>query len=192
MIHLEPVANSDETSPVWPPANASIEGARKGERQALQKVLVVTYPKMAGYFAARGCSREEASDLASETLARVAEHISDLRDPGAYRTWVWRLAESVFRSWLRSETRFWSVRNRSISDHQPRPDELYELNEEEQRLRSAFISLDVRDQEALWMRYVEELSYSSIARIRGGSQTAARVATHRAKKRLEDLLDQPA
>lgn len=189
MTHLKPAARSAEKpDEAWPPEKADIEAARASQRDALESVLTATYPRVAGYFSARGCTRDEASELAAETLTRVVEHISELRNPDAYRTWLWKLTGSVFRDWIRSEAQLSSIRNRSMADHQPRPDELYEMNEDERRLRLAFISLAPDDQETLWMRYVEELPYSSIARVRGGSQSAARVAAHRAKRRLGEAL----
>ncbi|MFP4554787.1 MAG: RNA polymerase sigma factor [Actinomycetota bacterium] len=192
MTRLAPIELSDAPAhpEIWPPEIALVAAAGRHDRAALEVLLTATFPKVAGFFGARGCTRDEASELASETLIRIVENLPQLRNYNAYRTWCWRLAETVFREWIRSKKKSARAWKDPVDTHQPTPEDEYEAYEEEKRVARAFATLDPEEQTLLWLRHVEGLSYADVAQVRGSSVGAARVAAHRANKRLTELFEQ--
>jgi RNA polymerase sigma factor (sigma-70 family) len=61
------------------------------------------------------------------------------------------------------------------------------MREEHSRILAALRQLAPRDRELLWLREVEGLEYSEISARFRSSEGSARVAIHRAKKRLEEI-----
>jgi RNA polymerase sigma-70 factor (ECF subfamily) len=71
----------------------------------------------------------------------------------------------------------------------PDPVELVARREDERQLALALWTLSIREREAVYLHYFEELRFSEIARMLGGRESSVRVTVHRALAKLRRHLE---
>lgn len=134
---------------------------------------------------------ESHADLVQETFVRAFERLDTLRDPAAFRPWVLSIARRVAVDGLRTSPRTFPVDADTIDlvgDDDPGPQDLAELAELAAQLRSGFARLSTRDATALSLTTRFGLSTEDLAAALGVSPGAAKVALHRARRRLRQAL----
>lgn len=167
----------------WPPAAVSVSAARVGDRAALGSILAEGLPRLVGFYRGMGLSRAEAEDIASEACEGMIRGISKLRDPAAFEAWFWSIARNRFRTALRKRgKKLFELAYVPVDG----PEHVAVNMEEHAQIRAAFGELSVRDRELLWLREVEGLSYDDIGRRIASRPGTVRVATLRARRRLDE------
>lgn len=160
-----------------------VTAARGGDDSALGQLGSASFRRLLAFYRYSGLAPYEAEDLAAETVAVVIGTLGRLRDEEAYDGWMWAIARNKLRGWLRRRRRRDPVE--PLSPEAAGPEDSYLLSEEHEGIRLALASLSQRDRELLWLREVEGLSYEEIGGRLGSATGAVRVASHRARKRLE-------
>ena len=135
---------------------------------------------------ARGLSRSRADgdDLFQEALVRALDKLDDLRDDGAFRSWLYRVIISVHRNQARGA--FWR-RLLPLGEHAggeattPAPDD--EIGGAE-RARLALASLSPEQREAIVLFEVEGWRIDEIARLQRASSSAIKSRLSRGRDHL--------
>lgn len=138
-----------------------------------------------------------AADIAAEVFAAAFAKRATFRDTGAPAlAWLYGIARRQLGTYVRRKKVADKYRRRfGITDLEHTPDELerietlVDLQPIEQALRDAIGELPQPQQQALWLRIVDNRSYRDIAGQLGCSEGAARVRVSRGLTRLADLLE---
>jgi RNA polymerase sigma factor (sigma-70 family) len=146
---------------------------------------------------------EDVNDLVQEVYLRALQRLGTLEDPERFRSWLYAIARNAGLDHVRRARRrpATAMEDELVepSDGEPGPDELAEVRELADRVRSGAARLNARDSTLLAM--VTQLGFTptDVAGALGMSHTAAKVAVHRARQRLrhamvyeEAVTDQPA
>lgn len=156
-------------------------------------------------FGRRMCGqRDDADEVLQETLMKAYLSLKDLRDPGALKTWVFRVAANSCLK-MRRRGKDEPKRELSLDEVLPRPGEggappqiadwsdvpLDRLlqGELKTKLEEAILSLPKDYRIVLLLRDQESLSTRETAEVLGISETLAKVRLHRARLALRKSLD---
>lgn len=168
----------------WPPDPDVIEAARAGDRAAMATILRSGHPRLVGFFRGAGPQRADADDLAAHTCEALVKGVTKLRDVEAFEGWFWTIARTSLKGWIRKHRRETRYPPADVAPRQP--DEAIEDAEDYATIRKALAKLSEKDRQILWLREVEELSYDDISGRLGPTAATIRVASHRARRRLEE------
>ncbi len=138
------------------------------------------------HFLQRWGSREDAEDLAQDTLLRAFRNLHRYRPSWPFATWLFTIARRLSINHRRRRRPAPAGDALDDLEHSgPQPAELVARAESRRRLWA--LAADVLSEPqmtATWLHYVEEMPLAEVARVLGRSQVAAKVTLHRARKRL--------
>jgi RNA polymerase sigma-70 factor (ECF subfamily) len=192
-----------------PVAQAEVELAREllaGDLEAFERFVAAYHDKVFRYSFAMCGQREDAEEVAQETLMKVFENLDQLREPERLKPWVFRIAKnaclmkrrkSVFAP--RSEVsldQLIPARNGDgegakleIADWSGLPDHLAMDAELRERLRIGVHALPPMYRAVFLLRDVEGLSTEEAAEVLDVSTDAIKQRLHRARLLLRKELD---
>ena len=134
---------------------------------------------------------EAVADAVQDTFARALERLDSLRDPGRFRPWLLSIARHVAidqrRARQRATERDGGEANELEGDD-PGPGELAELTELAELVDGCVGGLSPRDATLITLVTRLGLSPSEVAEAMDTTPGAAKVAVHRARRRLRDVL----
>ncbi|MFK4087908.1 RNA polymerase sigma factor [Kribbella sp. NPDC020789] len=139
------------------------------------------------YFVRRLDIRADAADLVAETFLIAWRRLDDVPD-AEILPWLYGVARRVLGNHRRGESRRHGLADRLRADlrmapaAEPAAAELHHAAE-------SFRQLSETDREVLSLVAWEGLDATQLAAVLGCSRNAATVRLHRARRRLEDLLD---
>ncbi len=133
-----------------------------------------------------------AEDLTQETFLRAWGKKSSLKNPGAARTWLFRIAVNLWRDEMRrradvSET---TLQNDQTATDIP-PEHNLEQREELVQILRCLDSLPPRQREVLYLAAVEEFSLDEISEILEINKNAAKTNLSLARKQMREKYQQP-
>jgi RNA polymerase sigma-70 factor, ECF subfamily len=198
-----------EVRPDSAQTSALLEQVRRGDRQALGRLLARYRPGLRAFVEARLDPRVRArldpSDVVQEAQLEVARRMEDFLDrrPMPFHLWVRKTAYERLLN-LRRDHRgrarrsverevAWPERSslllaRPLLAGGPSPSQEAEARERAERVSRAVAGLPEADREVLLMRHAEALSYDEIACLLGVEPAAARKRYGRALIRLQRVL----
>ena len=154
---------------------ALIGRALAGDQRAFSSLYQAYQPRILGMVAPRAEDRDEAEDVVQVTLVKAFQSLGNFRGEAAFSTWLTRIAINVCNShqrtrWARRE-RFQEVkdidtclrvdRDRVRSDT---PEDVVSRKERREIVMNCIQELPQQYREAMWLRYVKELTYLEITR----------------------------
>lgn len=164
--------------------------AADGQREAFGELVRRHEGGLQRYLFALAGSREEAEELAQETLLRAWSRIARYDPRWRFSTWLYTLARRLAVS--RGRRRVLPGSRVELEGlgrtHDPRG-ALARREERESLWRLAERVLGLEQRDALWLFYAENLSAEEIGRIQGRRPGTVRVALHRARATLAAHLD---
>jgi len=177
-----------------------------GNEEAFTQFVNAFHARLAQYSFLMCGQREDAEEVAQETLMKVFESIDQLRDPGRLKTWVFRIAKneclmkrrrSVFAPRVElslDELRPKRVENGKtpgieIADWGSLPDDLLLDSELHSALTMAIQQLPETYRSVVLLRYVEELSTNETAEILEITPDTVKTRLHRGRLALRQHLD---
>jgi RNA polymerase sigma-70 factor (ECF subfamily) len=134
---------------------------------------------------------EVAADVHQEVWLAVFRRISELTNPGAFRTWLYRTTRHRAIDALRRrkrETELLGPVNGDDVELAQNPPDLFLEAETRRVLEAGMAELAAPHREVLILRYWEEMSYADIALVAGCSLGTIRSRLHHAKKRLREVV----
>lgn len=152
------------------------------------EVFKILTPQLIAFFHARGCEMALSEDLAQEVMLTVYRKADQLRDRALFRAWLFKIARHTLCRHYGNQSRevetvdLEKVANRLIAASNPT------AGTPAFEFLHWMAFLESREQEALRLRFIEELEYHEIA-----AATAIPIGTvqsriFKAKKKLEPHL----
>lgn len=132
-------------------------------------------------------SEEDAWDVLQEVWVKVWASIASVRDAGALRSWLYRVAHNTAVSHLRQEARVEAVTQtleESVADGEHSFDQ-----EDAQRVHRALDRLAPMYRQVLTLFFLEEFSHAEVAGILGIPVGTVKSRLFHAKQALRALLD---
>lgn len=176
------------------PANINepdlVARAVAGDREAFGDLYERLMPAVYRYIYYRVGDQAEAEDLTETVFLRAWEALGRYQTTAApFLAWLYRIAHNLVVDWRRG-------RRPAAALPEEHPDESPEADPETQVLageRSSQLArllrrLDPIPQQVLALRFIAGLSHAETARVLGRSESAVRVAQHRALNVLRALL----
>lgn len=173
--------------------------AIEGDRAALEHLLM-TAQDLAWRFSMTVCGHpEDAEDAMQEALVRTYKHVPQLRDPAAFRPWLYRTVRNVC---LMARRRRVDQPKHMLSldellpvpgtvvptDLRPRgvtPEEVVVNTRLRRRLTSAMAQLPPPFRAVVFLREIEGLSTREVAQVLGVSEDNVKTRLHRARLLLQ-------
>jgi RNA polymerase sigma-70 factor, ECF subfamily len=178
-----PVVTADDA----PDDDALVERFRGGDHAAFD-ALVRRYQKPIYWLALRYTGNDaDAKDVAQRALVQAFVRVRELRDGGAFRTWVYRVAANLSLNLVRDRKPA-----AALSDDLAAAPAREPLVEEEaqRRLRAAVARLPPQQRPVVELRVFEELPFRAVAEVAECSEDSAKVNFHHALKRLRALMNE--
>jgi RNA polymerase sigma factor (sigma-70 family) len=179
------------------PDAALVSAAQRGRAHALDALVAASLPLVYNIVGRALRGHADVDDVVQETLVRVVRHLSDLRDPGAYRPWLVAITIRQVRDW---ETQRRTAPARPVAAEamrevpDPGPDfadltiARLGLTDQRREVAEATRWLDADDQELIalwWLEEAGELERSDLAGALGLSPNHAGVRIHRMKEQIQ-------
>jgi RNA polymerase sigma-70 factor (ECF subfamily) len=130
----------------------------------------------------------EASDLLHDTFLRALDHIGELRNPRALKSWLNRIAVFTAQEWIRARRRMGHPRS---PDSIPERPSVSPTPESREAVRSFYAIMDrfpPDERAAFILRFVEGMELSEVAEACDVSLSTARRRIGRAEQRFVKLL----
>lgn len=161
---------------------------RGGDDSALESFtwfFTAEYPQVVRLLVAVVHDTAAAEDLAQDAFVRLHrswEKVSRYDRPEA---WVRRVALNLAFSWRRREGRRWGLEREAttsvVACAEPDPGDRADV-------QAALRQLPARQRALIALYYLEDRPMAEVAEVMGMREGAAKVAVHRARARLADLL----
>lgn len=178
----------------------------QGDMSAFEPLATMLQNKLFQYSYLTCGQREDAEEVAQETLLRVFQSFDQLREPEKFRPWLFTIARNV--CYMRRRKSIFApeeeisldelmpsfkddggARRLEIADWSALPDAVAENSELREMLRAAIIELPDLYKTALLLRDVEGLSTEEAAEVLGVSPDVVKTRLHRARLALRKKLD---
>lgn len=141
-------------------------------------------------------SEETAQDLSSESFLKFWHFLSKEKEDriNNHRAFLYRIAKNLVVDFHRDKSRFETVLTSANFDLSTiaAPNDIIEkanLHSEFEQIKKAINKIQPEQQEAVLLRYVEDLSNGEIAQILDKSEGAIRVLVHRGITALRKVLE---
>lgn len=174
--------------------------ALAGEAGALESLVAVFRRKVYQYSYLNCGNRDDAEEVAQETLIKICEHLHELREPEHVKTWVYRIARNICLT-RRRRSEFAPCEEMSLEavpghwqdmvpDSRELPEDAAYHHELRRILAHVIHGLPEKYRIVVMLRDVEEMTVEETARILDLSESVVKTRLHRARaamrRRLED------
>jgi RNA polymerase sigma-70 factor, ECF subfamily len=198
-LHLGTV--SRQTRPAAPNPAAAAEGAdatllqgvREGDPAAIE-ALLERAQGVARRYSRAVCGRApDSEDAMQEALLRTFRHAGEIREPRAFRAWLYRTVKNACllgrRRGVAEPGRLESLEEAAATGHEPADsapgaDALVASGEARQQVRRALAAMPASYREVVFLRDLEGLSTREVARVLDVTEANVKVRLHRAHQRL--------
>lgn len=183
---------------------ALVKAAKTGDREAMERLLMRAQ-EAAYRFSLLVCGhQEDAEDVMQEALLKTYQHVKQISEPDAFRTWLYTTVRNAClmkrRRHIGEPTKFVSIEQSAgeddrmsvseVADESLRADQRMIDGWMDARLRAALKELPAPYRTVLVMREIEGLSTKEVATITEVSEANVKTRLHRARlmlrRRLED------
>jgi len=200
LVHREP-----STASVQDDYPALVRSAAAGDTEALNRLLMRAQ-ETAWRFSMSVCGRsDDAEDAMQEALIKTYRYVGRIRDPGAFRPWLYRTVRNACLMSRRKRAGE-PARLQSLDEVLPGPDgsmhqdtphpgkdpeQLAENAGLRRRLRKALGALPGPYRAIVFLREMEGLSTREVAKIMKMSEDNVKTRLHRARVQLQAGLEGP-
>ena len=170
-----------------------IEALRGGDRYAFEELVCRNDRWVRGVIFGVLGDHDRVDDVAQQVWISLWDRMSELRDPRAWRTWLYRLARNAAIDAGRKATRRRQGTQGLLSDPpQPAapksPDEASISGEQHRQVLSAIRALPALYREPFVLRHVSGWSYKEIAAVLGLAVDSVETRLVRARRFLRESL----
>jgi RNA polymerase sigma-70 factor (ECF subfamily) len=169
-----------------PPRSLSVEElvrrCRDGCEQSFAEVVRRYSPRLLAFLLQKTHNAHDAEDLVQETFIKAYENIHRYNSRWKFSTWLFTIAARLAAGHHRRRKDLHGVGD--VATDALNPADLAGRREARQNLWLLAASLSPNQYEALWLRYVQEMSIKEIAKVLSKSQVNVKVLLYRAKTNL--------
>jgi RNA polymerase sigma-70 factor (ECF subfamily) len=171
-----------------------IQRARDGDGAAFNQIVLAYRKRIFGTIGRLIGRPEDVEDVAQEVLFRLYDSLDQLRDPGMFEPWLYRLTVNAAYDYLRKQRRRTDSRMADLSEMavamadasagiKAEADENYREQVRE-TVRSLLASVSEEDRILLLLKEVEGLSLKELEGIYHVTENALKVRLFRARQRV--------
>jgi RNA polymerase sigma-70 factor (ECF subfamily) len=179
-----------------------VRAAASGDSKSLDQLLMRAQ-EVARRFSRSVCGHTgDAEDAVQEALIRTYRNVGSIRDPDAFRPWLYRTVRNAClvarRKRAGEPTRLQSLDEpraglngpieRDARDPGKDPEQLADNAALRRQLRRALRALPGHYREVVFLRELEGLSTQEVARVTGISEANVKTRLHRARTQLQSLI----
>jgi RNA polymerase sigma-70 factor (ECF subfamily) len=158
-----------------------------GSRAAFEELVCRYSPRLFHFLRPRLSTNQDIEDLIQETFLKAFRNIDRFDPEFKFSTWLYtvaiRLAISHYRANKPKDLS--SIPNHVSVD----PEEILTRKDQSQKMWAIAKSLNNKQYEALWLRYMEDMAVKDIAAAMNKTQVQVRVLLHRARLNLGKKLN---
>jgi RNA polymerase sigma-70 factor (ECF subfamily) len=178
----------------------TVQKAQAGDLDAFRRIHDEYAGRILNFLYRMVDSREDAEDLVQSVFLRVFHELNDLKDPGRFESWVYRIARNeayqAFRK-KRGEPRAKNPKlgerdgdppEIAVADRRPTPQDQLLQEELGSRIRVVLRSLPPKLREVFILSVIDEKSYSEISDIVGRTLLSVKTDIFRARRFARDSL----
>ena len=170
-----------------------VEQALQGNKDALPKLVEIIHESLRSYIFRITLSEDLADEIVQETILEMYKIFGQLRESDHFWSWLCKIALNKIRSHSRIQTRRKHLLQKHAEELSRKPLNLESLanvinSEIKQAIFYAMSKLTDRQKAVLSLRCYDDMPYSRIADVIGGSELSSRLLFYRAKKRLQKQL----
>jgi RNA polymerase sigma-70 factor (ECF subfamily) len=152
--------------------------------------LVERYGPRLRYYLQRAFGRTDgAEDALQDVWFTVFRKVRGLADPGAFPTWLYRIARNRACEVLRRRRPFFRPMEEAEQVADPSALEPSFSPEDGQRIHAALDDLALEHREVLVLRFLEDMAYEDIAAVTGCPAGTVKSRLHNAKQALRRVLE---
>jgi RNA polymerase sigma-70 factor (ECF subfamily) len=183
---------------------ALVRAAQSGDQHAMERLLMRAQ-EIAYRFSLLVCGHaDDADDAMQEALLKTYRHAAQIKEPDAFRTWLYRTVKNAClisrRRRVHEPARLesldevrvspdGSVQTMDVTDPGRRPDEVMENSRLRRSLHRALQGLAPEYRLIVFLREVEGLSTREVAHVVGISEANVKTRLHRARLSLRQQLE---
>ena len=171
-----------------------VRRAREGDDEAFNQLVRAYRKRILGTIARLIGRPEDVEDVAQEVFVRLYFSLEQLRSPGVFEPWLYRLTVNAAYDYLRRQKRRPETRMADLSEQQMLLADAAEgtrvSGEQDRRARlrdfvqSLLAEVSEDDRILLTLKEIEGLSLKELQRIYGASENALKVRLFRARRRV--------
>jgi len=135
---------------------------------------------------------DDAEDIAQEAFLRAWNHLSRFDTTRPIRPWLLSITSNLASNWRRSAGRYISALKRAIHN-EPVPESIEEKSTQRMQathLHEAIQTLNIADQQIIYLRYFLDLSVTETADALGIAQGTVKSRLSRALEKLQTIIQQ--
>lgn len=159
-----------------------VRRCRDGCEQSFAEVVRRYGPRLLAFLLQKTHNAHDAEDLVQETFIKAYENIHRYKSRWRFSTWLFTIAARLAASHNRRRQGVHGVPK--VASDASNPADLAGRREAGQNLWLLAASLSPNQYEALWLRYVQEMSIREIAKVLRKSQVNVKVLLYRARTNL--------
>ena len=160
-----------------------------GDETAFAQLVERYGPRLRYYFQKTFGRRDGVEDALQEVWFTVFRKVRDLEDPGAFTTWLYRIAQRRARGVLRKRRLFFRSVEEAEQVTDPNAEESDFSPEDGQRIHAALDELTLGHREILVLRFLEDMAYEDIAAVTGCQIGTVKSRLWYAKRALRRVLE---
>jgi RNA polymerase sigma-70 factor (ECF subfamily) len=172
-----------------------VRGVAAGERDALERLLMESQA-LAYRFSVLVCGNvPDAEDAMQDALLQTYRRASHIREPRAFRTWLYRTVKNAClmsrRPRAKEPPRLLSLDDEdapTVATADPGPEELVIRASDRRRFDVAFRTLPKHYRLVVFLRDIEGLSTAEVAQVVGISEDNVKQRLHRGRMMLKESL----
>jgi RNA polymerase sigma-70 factor (ECF subfamily) len=166
------------------PSDAELlQRVRQGDGDAFSALVRRYSPLVHAIALSRTGRREAAEELAQDAFCRAYERLDELRRPGSFRPWLWKIAHRVCSDWQRHREKDMAALPASLTSGDD-PVAEAQMAERHRRVREAVDGLPEKYRIVVQLRHLQGMSYEEIAAMLGLSTSGVSNRLAEARERL--------
>ncbi len=175
-------------------ADSVVRRARKGDDEAFNELVQAYRKRILGTIARLIGRPEDVEDVAQEVFVRLYFSLEQLRSPGVFEPWLYRLTVNAAYDYLRRQKRRPETRMADLSEQQMLLADAAEgarVSDDEERkqglrdfVESLLAEVSEEDRILLTLKEIEGLSLKELQQIYGASENVLKVRLFRARQRV--------
>jgi len=166
-----------------------IIGCKDGDAKCFSRVVDIYASRCYGYFYRLTGNADISDELLSELFVKLVEKIGSYKG-GSFESWLFTIASNIFHDHLRSKQR----QKKLLETHQEQLgtvliEPVRTDDERIDKLEIQLRKLDADTRELIMLRFYSQLGFKEIAKMRSEPIGTTLAKTHRALKKLRELME---
>lgn len=134
---------------------------------------------------------DDADDILQNTFIKAWRFIDGFRAESSLKTWVWRIATNECLTLIEQRKKQARADLRDIENnlgHSEQVSSPLKGEDIQKRLEAAIATLPDKQRQVLLLKYYDEMKYSEMAEMLGGTEGSLKASFHHAVKKIENYL----